>query len=431
MKRMWIAFVCLFALVAFAGLRTEAAPWGGTRPSGTSRGPTLRKGKPPRERGEIPGTLGVAAGPRMAGTAVYPAQDIPLKFTHGQHLGLGLGCEDCHTKGETSTRSADLLVPTGAACDRCHGQQHPLAEGETAKCSLCHTKVEDGTRVTAGLRMPRPLLHFNHKLHMDKGSECESCHGDMSKVRLASRLQLPREAKCLECHDGFQATDRCGACHPSGSDGRILTRAQDDRALPALVPRGSSSWGMAHDLAFVEDHAPQAKANPKLCASCHDDQFCLDCHDGAIRPMRIHAGDYLTVHALDARGGTMDCQSCHRLQSFCVACHDRLGFEGTSEGPFGAGGALRFHPEGWAGPPGDAQGHAHAAQRNIAACVSCHDEDSCLACHATTAAATPGLSVSPHGSDFARSARCDALSSHNRRVCLRCHAPGDMNLECL
>jgi hypothetical protein len=91
---------------------------------------------------------------------------------------------------------------------------------------------------------------------------------------------------------------------------------------------------------------------------------------------------------------------------------------------------LRFHPENWSGAPGMPQGHASSAQRNIGACVSCHSEDSCLACHATTGAVTPGLNVSPHGPSFARSARCDSLASHNRRVCLRCHAPGDPQLEC-
>ena len=434
MKRWVIVVLWLFAM-GF-GLRLGAAPpkvqgQGATRPAGVGRGPVLRQGKPPRNRGEIPATTGAATGPTMRGSAVYPAQDIPLRFTHGQHLKLGLDCSKCHERAAGSTKSSDLLVPTGAACDGCHGPQHPKPEGEPARCDKCHTAVDDANRVTAGLRMPRPLLTFNHRLHTKLGQDCESCHGDMSKVRLGSVLQLPSEQSCLSCHDGFTATDRCGACHPSGADGKLMVRAQDDRALPALVPRGASSWGMAHDLMFVEDHAVQAKTGSKMCATCHDDQFCIDCHDGPIRPMRIHSGDYLTIHAQDARAAVSDCSSCHRQQSFCLSCHERVGFADRQDDGFGIGGNLQFHPEGWSGPPGMPQAHAHAAQRNIGACVSCHTEDSCLACHATSSGPMAGLDVSPHGPDFARSPRCDALASHNRRVCLRCHTPGDPQLECL
>lgn len=398
---------------------------------GVTRPPVLRQGEAERAQAEVPGTLGAGAyGPGRQGTAVYPVQSIPLEFNHGQHLAQGMMCSDCHTAIASSRRSRDYNFPTGNACDRCHGEQHPPTPDVERKCSTCHTKVEEG-RVTETIRAPRPLLHFNHALHAREGATCERCHGDMSKVRLATRLQLPREAVCLECHDGFQATQRCGACHPTHGSGQLMTRAMDRRAMPALVPRGDSSWGMEHDLAFVEDHAGIAKANAETCRSCHDDTFCTDCHAGSIRPLRLHPGDYITTHALDARARTQDCQSCHRTQTFCLGCHERLGFGERDRGEFGVGGALAFHPDGWAGPAGTPQGHAHAAQRNMAACASCHSEDSCLACHATTAGPTPGWGVSPHGRGFGASARCSALVARNRRVCLKCHAPGDPNLECL
>lgn len=416
-----------WAGLGFGRVVGAPVPGGG----GEGNRPIVGKGNAARARGEIDTTVGVTYGPRIGGSAVYPVQQIPLRFNHGQHLARGLSCSRCHTGIGRSRKSSDLNMPTGAICDECHTKQHPRPHDEAPRCRMCHTAVDQGNRVTKGLRMPRPLLHFNHALHIERGSTCADCHGDMRKVRLATTLQLPREADCLGCHDGFGATQRCAACHPTGAGGQLVVRALDDRTLPALVPRGASGWGAAHDLAFVEDHAGIAKANPRLCERCHDDTFCTDCHAGSIRPLRIHAGDYLTLHAMDARANTQNCQACHRTQTFCLGCHERLGFGEREQGAFGVGGSLRFHPEGWAGPPGMPQEHAHAAQRNLAACVSCHDEDSCLACHATTDVPMPGLAISPHGTGFARSARCEALASRNRRVCLKCHPPGDPNLECL
>lgn len=432
MKRPTILLGMLFVLLFAGGLRA------GQPRESSGRGPTMMVdgvGQGPgsagaRARAEIPTTVGVGWGPTRHGSAVYPAQTLPLRFNHGQHLALGLVCQTCHVDIDGSRKASDNNFPRGQVCDRCHGDQHPRPQEAPAQCELCHTDVR-GNRVTSGLRAPKPLLHFNHRLHAEKGSTCTDCHGDMRSVRLATTLQLPREQQCLTCHDGVEASARCGACHPTARDGRLVTRAVDDRSLPALIPRGQSAWGATHDLAFVEDHQAIAKAQPRLCESCHAETFCTDCHAGALRPLRLHPADYVQAHAVDATARAQDCQSCHRTQTFCLGCHERLGFGERSQGPFGVGGGLAFHPPGWAGPPGQPQSHAHAAQRNLAACTSCHQEDSCLACHATTQGAMSGLGVNPHGPGFRQSPKCTALSNANRRVCLRCHAPGVPELECL
>lgn len=429
---LWVLLFCVSAVLEHS---VDAAPKGAQEPSTTApmgRSPTMvGRGNGPRKRANIPSTVGVMHGPTRRGSAVYPQQDIPIKFNHGQHLKIGIDCAQCHTEIDASRRASDNNFPRGKVCDSCHGAQHPKPKDEPANCELCHTAVDEENRVTAGLRIPRPMLKFNHALHDKAGSDCEDCHGDMSKVRLATVLQLPSEQDCLTCHDGKGASDACSACHPTQAGGKLKVRAIDDRSMPALVPKDDNSWGAAHDLAFVEDHAHISKANPALCQSCHEESFCTDCHAGVIRPMRIHSGDFVNTHALDARAQTSNCQSCHRTQSFCLGCHERMGFDREPGSAFAVGGSLSFHPEGWAGPPGMPQAHAHAAQRNMTACSSCHTEDSCLACHATAGGPVGGLGANPHGSRFRDSARCNALATRNRRVCLKCHAPGDPQLDCL
>ena len=72
--------------------------------------------------------------------------------------------------------------------------------------------------------------------------------------------------------------------------------------------------------------------------------------------------------------------------------------------------------------------HSVQARRNIRACVSCHREESCLACHSTDP--TRGPNFSPHGPNFAGTSRCRFLSSRNQRACLKCHALGSAAIDC-
>lgn len=406
----------LFGSLALLGLAASERASATPKPSAPHEPPTTL------DRG--------AQGPRKPGGPIYPAQDIRVRFSHRVHLSEGMQCVQCHTRITSSKVSAQNDLPTGEACDACHGDQHPQRAETSRHCADCHTHVEE-QRVTATSSISAPTLEFSHAAHLDRGAACSDCHGDFSEVGLATIRHLPREADCMSCHDGKQASQRCSTCHPSGSDGRLLTAIGDDPVADALIPRGSSAWGAEHDLAFVQDHAGIAKANPELCATCHDESSCQDCHAGPIRPLRLHAADYVNGHAVDARAATQDCSSCHSLQVDCRGCHTRIGVsDSDDEGQFGVGSSLRFHPDDWAGPPGSLQGHAMAAQRNIATCTSCHGEDTCLACHATTEAASPGLDVSPHGPGFANSKRCTTLEAHNHRVCLKCHAPGDIALDC-
>lgn len=373
-------------------------------------------------------------GPAHLGGFVYGRQELPLKFSHAQHIARGMQCTSCHSNIDRSDHVRDRNLPTAESCDRCHGPQHPLPVGANAHCESCHVGARD-QRITQVVSLPTARLVFSHARHLSRGATCENCHAGMSEVGLATVMQLPTEADCLACHDGEKADRTCSTCHPSDGQGRLLTRAAADRRAPPLIPRGASSRGMNHDLDFVRNHATVAKSRRDQCSTCHADAFCVECHEGDTRPMRIHEGDYLRTHGWQARAGTNDCQSCHRLQTDCRGCHVRLGLGSPtarqpSESNFGRGASLRFHPDGWANTTTGGR-HSMAARRNLSNCASCHDEDSCLACHATAGSQVrSGLGVSPHGPNFASSPRCQALAARNRRVCLQCHAPGDIMLNC-
>jgi c(7)-type cytochrome triheme protein len=381
--------------------------------------------------------LAAAERPRLPSAVIFPKQQLPLSFSHAQHLALDIGCGYCHEDAARSRRAVDVNLPGEAVCATCHEIDRAQPEkavpaGEPdARCDACHPGW-NGAGSPPRLIIPAPNLKFNHQAHAQRGMKCIDCHGDLLKqgVGLATRAQLPRMSSCLACHDGEQAAAACTTCHQSDRDGRVRTVYPEGKLIPSGTLRGD-----AHDLRFRTEHARVASNDERYCASCHVRSFCLDCHDGVVKPLDFHVGDYVRLHAADARRASLDCGACHRRQTFCTGCHSRTGvgddpktsaFERPSE--TNPTPASRFHPPGWVADSGgfrvlrSANDHSFQAQRNITACASCHREDFCKDCHQGT---------NPHPSAFAGSARCRALASRNGRVCLRCHTDlEDDRLRC-
>jgi hypothetical protein len=192
---------------------------------------------------------------------------------------------------------------------------------------------------------------------------------------------------------------------------------------------------LAHTPDFIEHHAALAASDSQACARCHTDSECADCHDARVRPRRVHPNDFLTLHAVAARTEGTACSSCHHGQAFCVNCHQRAGMsESGPVGNFSRRG--RFHPPAsvWSSGPRTAAHHAWEAQRNLTACVSCHQERDCVTCHATRAGGGPGglpagaaRGTNPHPTGF--ETRCRMAFADNPRPCLVCHDPAERALE--
>jgi hypothetical protein len=379
--------------------------------------------------------LALAGGPGFeVSEAVYPPQSLPIRFSHVAHLGAtSAACVDCHPAARTSRSALDDLLPVEAACATCHpidrSRPDKVEPGQpAARCVACHPGFDRATGLVPRLRVPPPNLKFDHRAHVvDRGIACVACHGDLRarSVALATRAQLPAMDLCLGCHDGTRASGRCTTCHLTGAGGRLETAF----ASGTLAPTGGGDLAV-HGPDFARDHAAAAGADPRSCKSCHAEEACVECHAGAVKPLDFHPGEYVAMHAIDARRGRPDCTACHRVATFCVGCHARVGVAADGRGsefvpPSAGPSERRFHPRGWVevddGALSLARGpdhHAYEAQRNIKQCVSCHRESFCTTCHT----AEPGSPrVNPHPPDWAGSRRCAALLRGNRRMCLRCH----------
>ena len=356
---------------------------------------------------------------------VYPAQRLPLVFSHAAHLGRGTPCAACHPAASSSRSAVDNLLPTEAACRPCHpiDRSQPdlvVAGAPPVACRACHPGYTAGAPV-ARTYIPPPPLKFDHSAH--RAAPCESCHGDLRNVALATAQHLPTMAACLRCHTDGTSERHCTDCHLAGRGGLLETHFAHGTLVPV-----HDGLGDAHGPDFATHHAQEARQVGATCTACHDRSECVACHQGVAKPTDFHPGNYVLTHAIDARRGKPDCSACHRAQSFCVGCHEREGIGLRSDTQYTTVDPQRaFHPPGWASEGAGPNLHAREARRNIASCASCHREDSCVRCHS----AQPGaLRASPHPPGWRGSARCRALDRGNRRMCLRCHiAPSELGCD--
>jgi hypothetical protein len=381
-----------------------------------------------------PGSPSPDTGPS---DVIYPTQQLTIRFDHAKHMGkeIGATCKTCHAAAYKSRSAADVLTPSGEVCDACHSSDHSnlaavkAGDGATGQCAFCHLgyKASDRNAVVP-LEIARANLIFDHAAHAGRQIACPQCHGRVSALELATRDQLPRMAGCFRCHQAPDSASRgdakgaCETCHvPGRSQG---TRIQTMFASGSLRP---PAWlhNAEHTPDFVERHKSVAADDSAFCASCHKEDFCTDCHDGRVRPRRIHPNDYLNMHPVEARMETERCTSCHREQSFCLDCHLRAGV-GESSPPL-AKDSGRFHPPKsvWSDPPRTPAHHAFEAERNLTACVSCHTERDCVQCHGAQGV---GAGFNPHPQGFLSS--CSAQYRRNPRPCLVCHGGSGEVSQC-
>ncbi len=118
-------------------------------------------------------------------------------------------------------------------------------------------------------------------------------------------LAVGQQVNCLECHEDLQK-------------GTL-----------------KSFSAFSHTPAFVKNHRFLAASDNRLCASCHKESFCSDCHSHQTelkpsvlfgnRPDREmpHRGNYMTVHKIEGKLNPAQCNRCHGRgnNERCMICH--------------------------------------------------------------------------------------------------------------
>src|SRR5690349_9266435 len=90
-----------------------------------------------------------AASGRERSLAIFPAQNIPLRFDHALHLDSGADCATCHESVSKSESAKDRNLPGHEECETCHDLEAAQQGKKTdppASCNTCHPGFDASVR---------------------------------------------------------------------------------------------------------------------------------------------------------------------------------------------------------------------------------------------------------------------------------------------
>lgn len=318
-------------------------------------------------------TAAIAACACASLLGLRTGEETGRPFEHRAHVLEGIPCTDCHVM-RLAGDEGPLHAPSTLVCVGCHEKPH-----DPRPCGACHGLEENRRRAEDSKRHMR----FAHVDHLDAHvGNCARCHTEVSRDDVPL---LPKMSACFACHEHREEWDArsCDPCHVD---------------MAAELSRPESH--VIHDVDFVRRHGGEAVAAADLCATCHSERSCAQCHavNTPMLPRQfgfddrlqagLHRAGFRSRHALEARGAPGLCVTCH-TESSCNGCHAEVGV--------GADGLRNDnpHPPGWVGLPGrGGNAHGPAARRDPVQCASCHGgagEMLCVGCHKVG-----GVGGSPH-----------------------------------
>lgn len=221
----------------------------------------------------------------------------------------GLQCNDCHRSislEERTNEFAARLVDV-SFCKQCHSPfpglepNSPMTPTDfEVECTTCHTGKS-------------AFKHQEHYLsHVIAPKECKGCHGGRV-LPWPARHESPSwlEDHGLEALNAEGGEEECFVCHEGQF--RFCEKCHEDKP-PSHKPRE----------AWLRDHSGIAQDDTRKCFTCHEPDFCKECHVN-------HEADWFDKHPAYVRANdSTECWECHS-QSFCAYCHVRQGEMGLSE----------------------------------------------------------------------------------------------------
>jgi len=145
--------------------------------------------------------------------------DQPINYSHKLHAGkMAIDCQYCHIGVE---KGRHALIPSVNICMNCH----TVSRKDKSEIIKLTQYYEEGTPIPwKRIHKVPDYAFFNHSVHVNKGIECESCHGDIKEMDKVSQVRQFTMGACLECHRNAhdnlpylekvnKGPEHCWACH--------------------------------------------------------------------------------------------------------------------------------------------------------------------------------------------------------------------------
>ena len=317
-------------------------------------------------------------------------------------------CYQCHvplTKatGLTTTQIAAFPKPPSHSSPEFISSHGATANEDVMSCSVCHAR-ESCTMCHVNAEHVPAIMALGHDTRVASMTEGKTWDPpvpgshyvtDWNFAHGSAMAESPNS--CATCH----TQEVCSTCHVD----TYKSIAKDFTTASAASPEDLSITIPGHSQNFAVAHGQAAVAATPRCAACHDERYCVDCHDGSGRPS-FHPVDFVQRHGAEVAAQLQTCSECHSNEVFCRDCHSTQGFAvGVQTGAV-------FHDAA----PICLEANGQAARPGLDGCASCHSQTSCLRCHS----AVEGFRINPHGPDF------DADAEMAKGSCTICHgsAPG-------
>lgn len=268
------------------------------------------------------------------------AEESAITFSHKFHIeGVESACTDCHDQALESTTSTDDLLPDKDMCLGCHEEE-----------AIIYNKAD-----WASIR----AFNFSHQAHLesDEDAACLECHQGVEEKEDVGTYHLPARETCESCHgraDYAEEKELCLQCHQADFN---------------FVPDD-------HGIGWMAAHGIEAEiATAASCNHCHQESYCISCHEGDNLDRQVHPLNYRYHHGIDAKGNKEECMTCHQEHAYCVECHQIEGVVPKNH-----------HFANWTNNiAGDGGKHAKEALYDFDNCMSCHNdayvEPTCSMCH--------------------------------------------------
>ena len=105
-------------------------------------------------------------------------------------------CRYCHTG---AYKSAHATIPSMNVCMNCHS----VVKADSPYIQQLKQAYTDGQPIEWVRVHELPdHVRFNHKRHVSKGVQCETCHGDLRTMDVVSQQSALTMGWCLNCHRG-------------------------------------------------------------------------------------------------------------------------------------------------------------------------------------------------------------------------------------